>query len=77
LQRIREERGENINVETCEGEKRENKMFYNLIMHMTGVYNVFQCIEKQCRCHLMLVKFVASDVGVFFEIFLKHKKLRK
>jgi hypothetical protein len=30
---MREERGESI-VRTCEGEKRENEMLYNLIMYM-------------------------------------------
>jgi hypothetical protein len=29
---MREERGESI-VGTCEGEKKENEIFYNLIMH--------------------------------------------
>jgi hypothetical protein len=35
---MRKERGESI-VETCEGDVRENEMFYNLIMHR-GVYTV-------------------------------------
>jgi hypothetical protein len=54
---MREKRGESI-VRTCEGEKRENEMFYNLIMHR-------EFIGKHCRCPLMLVKFKASDVGSF------------
>jgi hypothetical protein len=29
---MREERGESI-VGTCEGERRDNEMFYNLIIH--------------------------------------------
>ena len=30
---MREERGESI-LRICEGERRENEMFYNLIMHI-------------------------------------------
>ena len=72
---MREERGENI-VGTCEGERRENEIFYNLIMHRKST--VFpNALRNTVRCHLMLL-----NLGLlmwvlfcsFFEIFPKHRE---
>jgi hypothetical protein len=59
---MKKERRESI-VGTYEGEKRENKMFYNLIMHREST--VFPNVEKHCRYLLMLIKFESYDMGVF------------
>jgi hypothetical protein len=63
-------------VGTCEGKRRENKMFYNLIMHreFTMFSNVFQYIRNHCKYPLILVKFETFDIGVFFRFFLNIKK---
>jgi hypothetical protein len=59
---MKKEKRESI-VRTYEGEKRENKMVYNLIIHREST--VFPNVEKHCRYLLMLIKFESYDMGVF------------
>ena len=52
------------------GERRENEMFYNLIMHIEStVFSYALGIGKHCKCPLILVKFGASNVGAFLWFF--------